>query len=90
MTRHMDATDPSERLEAGDGKDDDHRPVRPLSSDRPPRDRIRGHGRVGSNVAWTDPAAELAVAYVTNGIRDEVERAMRTNAIGDAVRTALT
>lgn len=52
--------------------------------------RAFGHGGLGSIVAWADPAEELAVAYVTNGIRDEVEHAMRANAIGDAVRTALT
>lgn len=85
----MDATGPSERLEAGDGKDDDHRPARPFTRPVSTRPNSRPRG-LGSIVARADPAAELAVTYVTNGIRDEVERAMRTNAIGDAVRTALT
>lgn len=52
--------------------------------------RAFGHGGLGSIVAWADPVEELAVAYVTNGIRDEVEHGMRANAVADAVRTAFT
>lgn len=51
---------------------------------------VFGHGGLGSIVAWADPTEDLAVAYVTNGIRDEVEHGMRANAIADAVRTAFT
>jgi CubicO group peptidase (beta-lactamase class C family) len=47
-----------------------------------------GHGGLGSVVGWGDAASGLAMAYVTNGIRDEVEHAMRANALADAVRTA--
>ncbi|MFC7254710.1 serine hydrolase domain-containing protein [Haloplanus litoreus] len=47
-----------------------------------------GHGGLGSVVGWGDPESGLAMAYVTNGIRDEVEHAMRANAVADAVRTA--
>ncbi|WP_251327962.1 serine hydrolase domain-containing protein [Haloplanus pelagicus] len=47
-----------------------------------------GHGGLGSIVGWGDPESGLAMAYVTNGIRDEVEHAMRANAVADAVRTA--
>ncbi|WP_251342363.1 serine hydrolase domain-containing protein [Haloplanus halophilus] len=47
-----------------------------------------GHGGLGSIVGWGDPESGLAMAYVTNGIRDEVEHAMRANAMADAVRTA--
>ncbi|WP_423751033.1 serine hydrolase domain-containing protein [Salinirarus marinus] len=47
-----------------------------------------GHGGLGSVVGWGDPESGLAMAYVTNGIRDEFEHAQRANAMADAVRTA--
>ncbi|MFB6101823.1 MAG: serine hydrolase domain-containing protein [Haloplanus sp.] len=47
-----------------------------------------GHGGLGSIVGWGDPESGLAMAYVTNGIRDEVEHMMRANAVADAVRRA--
>lgn len=47
-----------------------------------------GHGGLGSVVGWGDPESGLAMAYVTNGIRDEIEHALRANAMADAVRTA--
>lgn len=45
-----------------------------------------GHGGLGSSISWADPDAGLAVAYVTNGIRDSYEHRARVNALGDAVR----
>lgn len=47
-----------------------------------------GHGGLGSVVGWADPDRRLAMAYVTNGVRDEFEHAARANAMADAVRTA--
>lgn len=48
-----------------------------------------GHGGLGSSIGWADPEAGLAMAYVTNGIRDPVEHGQRANGMADAVRTAL-
>jgi CubicO group peptidase (beta-lactamase class C family) len=45
-----------------------------------------GHGGLGSSITWADPDAGLAVAYLTNGIREGYEQRARANAIGDAVR----
>lgn len=47
-----------------------------------------GHGGLGSVVAWADPETRLAVAYVTNGVRDEYEHWARCTAMADAVRAA--
>ncbi|MEA5407008.1 serine hydrolase domain-containing protein [Haloarculaceae archaeon H-GB2-1] len=49
---------------------------------------VFGHGGLGSCVGWADPEADLAMAYVTNGVRDEYEHAARVNAMADAVRVA--
>lgn len=46
-----------------------------------------GHGGLGSSVGWGDSADGLALAYVTNGIREEYEHRARTAAASDAVRT---
>lgn len=48
--------------------------------------RTFGHGGLGSSVGWADPEADLAVAYVTNGIRDRYEHRVRVNEVSDAVR----
>lgn len=48
--------------------------------------RVFGHGGLGSIVGWADPEERLAMAYVTNGIRDEDEHATRVNTMADAVR----
>lgn len=45
-----------------------------------------GHGGLGSSISWADPDAGLAVAYLTNGVREGYEQRARANAIGDAVR----
>ncbi|MFB6157806.1 MAG: serine hydrolase domain-containing protein [Haloferacaceae archaeon] len=50
--------------------------------------RVFGHGGLGSVVGWADPRDGLAMAYVTNGIRDEYEHVARANAMADAVRAA--
>ncbi len=50
---------------------------------------VVGHGGLGSVAAWADPEAGLALAYVTNGIRDEFEHVQRVATISDAVRTVL-
>jgi len=47
-----------------------------------------GHGGLGSIVGWGDPGSGLAMAYVTNGIRDETEHAQRACEMADAVRRA--
>jgi CubicO group peptidase (beta-lactamase class C family) len=47
---------------------------------------VFGHGGLGSVVGWGAPDG-LAMAYVTNGIRDEYEHGARVNAMADAVRT---
>lgn len=51
--------------------------------------RVFGHGGLGSIVAWADPEREIAMAYVTNGIRDEYEHVTRASAMADAVRWVL-
>jgi CubicO group peptidase (beta-lactamase class C family) len=50
-----------------------------------PRD-VFGHGGLGSIVGWGDSERSLAMAYVTNGVRDEYEHGARVNAMADAVR----
>jgi CubicO group peptidase (beta-lactamase class C family) len=45
-----------------------------------------GHGGLGSIVGWADPGGP-AMAYVTNGVRDEYEHGARVNTMADAVRT---
>lgn len=45
-----------------------------------------GHAGLGSSVAWADPADDLAVAVITNGIRDGAENRLRLNELGDAAR----
>jgi len=47
-----------------------------------------GHGGLGSSISWADPETGLAMAYVTNGIRESYEQRVRANEIGDAVRRA--
>jgi len=53
----------------------------------PPK-RVFGHGGLGSSVVWADPRENLAMAYVTNGVRAEAENRRRMNVMADAVRTA--
>jgi CubicO group peptidase (beta-lactamase class C family) len=48
-----------------------------------------GHGGLGSIVGWGDAEDGVAMAYVTNGIRDEYEHGARVNVMADAVRAAL-
>ena len=47
-----------------------------------------GHGGLGSVVGWGNLDTGLAMAYVTNGIRDETEHAQRACEMADAVRRA--
>ena len=49
--------------------------------------RVFGHAGLGSSVGWADPEG-LALAYVTNGIREGYEHAARTSAMADAARRA--
>jgi CubicO group peptidase (beta-lactamase class C family) len=49
--------------------------------------RVFGHGGLGSIVGWGDAEENVAMAYVTNGIRDEYEHGARVNTMADAVRT---
>jgi CubicO group peptidase (beta-lactamase class C family) len=53
-----------------------------------PPERVFGHGGLGSSVVWADPRENLAMAYVTNGVRAEAENRRRMNVMADAVRTA--
>lgn len=50
--------------------------------------RVFGHGGLGSSIVWADPRENLAMAYVTNGVRAEAENRRRMNVVADAVRTA--
>jgi CubicO group peptidase (beta-lactamase class C family) len=45
-----------------------------------------GHAGLGSSVGWADPDAGLALAYVTNGIRDGFEHGARAGQVSDTVR----
>jgi len=47
-----------------------------------------GHGGLGSVVGWGGPESGLAMAYVTNGVRDETEHGQRACEMADAVRRA--
>jgi len=53
----------------------------------PPK-RVFGHGGLGSSIGWADPEENLAMAYVTNGVRHTAENRRRMNIMADAVRTA--
>lgn len=48
-----------------------------------------GHAGLGSSISWADPEAEIAFAYVTNGIRDDYEHNARIAAMGETVRNEL-
>lgn len=48
-----------------------------------------GHAGLGSSISWADPEADIAFAYVTNGIRDDYEHNARIAAMGEAVRAEL-
>lgn len=50
--------------------------------------RVFGHGGFGCCIGWADPETDLAMAYVTNGIREETEHRDRVNTMAEAVRTA--
>lgn len=49
---------------------------------------VVGHGGFGCAVGWADTDSDLAMAYVSNGIRGEYESWARLNVMADAVRTA--
>jgi CubicO group peptidase (beta-lactamase class C family) len=51
-------------------------------------EQVFGHGGLGSIVGWADPSCDLAMAYVTNGVRDEFEHGLRVNTMAEAVRDA--
>jgi len=53
----------------------------------PPK-HVFGHGGLGSSIGWADPEENLAMAYVTNGVRHTAENRRRMNIMADAVRTA--
>lgn len=59
-------------------------PTRTFGAVSPPR--VFGHAGLGSSTAWADPEAGLAVAYVTNGIRDGFEHHARAGLVAHAVR----
>jgi CubicO group peptidase (beta-lactamase class C family) len=51
-----------------------------------PSGREFGHGGYGSVVGWADPGTDLAMAYVTNGVRDGFEQSVRAATMADAVK----
>ena len=50
--------------------------------------RSFGHGGAGTSVAWADPDAGLAMAFITNGFRAEQSNTPRLSAVSQAVRDA--
>ncbi|MEY7847687.1 serine hydrolase domain-containing protein [Natrarchaeobius sp. A-rgal3] len=48
-----------------------------------------GHGGLGSSMTWAEPETNLAVAYVTNGIRDGYEHDVRSAILSESVRSEL-
>jgi CubicO group peptidase (beta-lactamase class C family) len=47
-----------------------------------------GHAGAGTSVAWADPDAGLAMAFITNGFRAEQSNTPRLAAVSQAVRDA--
>jgi CubicO group peptidase (beta-lactamase class C family) len=45
-----------------------------------------GHAGLGSSVGWADPEAGMALAYVTNGMRDGFEHGARASQVSEAAR----
>lgn len=50
--------------------------------------RTFGHGGAGTSVGWADPDSGLAMAYITNGFRDDRSNYPRLAAMSQAVRDA--
>lgn len=50
--------------------------------------RTFGHGGEGTSIGWADPDSGLAMAYITNGYRDDKSNYPRLAAISQAVRDA--
>lgn len=50
--------------------------------------RTFGHGGAGTSVGWADPDSGVAMAYITNGFRDDRSNYPRLAAISQAVRDA--
>ena len=50
--------------------------------------RTFGHGGAGTSVGWADPDSGLAMAYITNGFRDDSTNYPRLAAMSQAVRDA--
>ena len=44
-----------------------------------------GHSGLGSCIAWANLESQLAVAIVTNGVRDDASNTLRLSALSDAV-----
>lgn len=51
-------------------------------------DRTFWHGGFGSSVCWGDPDLELAIAFMSNGVRRDEAGAMARRDLSDAVRAA--
>ncbi len=47
-----------------------------------------GHGGLGSSIAWVEPDKRLAVAIITNGVRDRDSNQERLAALSNAVKDA--
>jgi|KNS7250_AmetaT_FD_contig_61_727209_length_2477_multi_3_in_0_out_0_1 CubicO group peptidase (beta-lactamase class C family) len=47
-----------------------------------------GHGGLGSSIAWVEPDERLAVAIITNGVRDRASNTKRLAELSDAVKQA--
>ena len=50
--------------------------------------RTFGHGGAGTSVGWADLDSGLAMAYITNGFRDDMSNYPRLAAMSQAVRDA--
>jgi len=50
--------------------------------------RTFGHGGAGTSVGWADPDSGLAMAYITNGYREDGSNLPRLAAMSQAVRDA--
>lgn len=55
----------------------------------PDPEQTFGHGGLGSSMTWADPEANLAFAYVTNGIRSSYEHNVRIAELSETVRREL-
>lgn len=63
------------------------RPVSPFGKHSDPR--TFGHSGQGSSIGWGDPTRDLAVAYITNGVRESSSNLTRMSRMADAILAAV-